>query len=242
MQRKAAGRGEREPIKIHYIFKTTAGTSASFEVYLDAVSLDCYPTVEAPPDWARLGFMQCKGCPLEEAVTVYCPVALNIAGTVDAFRGVSSEEVLQVYVMTRQRDYMKSTALKEALGSLMGLYMATSGCPVMGKLKPLVRYHLPFASLEETVFRVSSMYLMAQYYRSRHGKEPDWELKKLAAMYERVQGVNSGISKRLRAAADRDPSIAALLTLDHTASLLPFAVNETLDEIARSMNAYMEED
>ena len=37
--------------------------------------------------------------------------------------------------------------------------MALSGCPVLEQLKPMARFHLPFASVEETIYRAASMYL-----------------------------------------------------------------------------------
>ena len=33
----------------------------------------------------------------------------------------------------------------------------------MESLKPMVRFHLPFATVEETVFRSVSTYLLSQY-------------------------------------------------------------------------------
>ncbi|MCK4910134.1 MAG: hypothetical protein KAR83_00760, partial [Thermodesulfovibrionales bacterium] len=119
--------------------------------------------------------------------------------------------------------------------------MAASPCPVLGKLKPLVRYHLPFASLNENVFRVSSMYLLVQFFLARRGAEADWKMKGLAKIYEDIQKVNAGMSERLRLAASKDASLSAIANLDHTASLVPFVVNETLDEIEASLSSYLEE-
>ncbi len=66
----------------------------------------------------------------------------------------------------------------------MGIYMVTSGCPVMGKLKPMVKFHLPFASGEETSYRMVTMYLLAQFFKYKNGKEPDWDLKNLVKIYD----------------------------------------------------------
>jgi len=61
------------------------------------------------------------------------------------------------------RAYMHETPLHVALSSLIGLYMATGGCPVMERLKPMARFHLPFADEEETMFRAMSAYLLDHY-------------------------------------------------------------------------------
>jgi len=49
--------------------------------------------------------------------------------------------------------------------------------PIFEKLKPMVRFHLPFASIEETKYRAISMYLLAQYFLYQQGSQPDWDLK-----------------------------------------------------------------
>ena len=61
----------------------------------------------------------------------------------------------------------------------------------------MVRFHLPFATREETMYRVVAMYLMAQYFRQRNGLEPDWEMADLVHMYEDVTVVNKSFVDRL---------------------------------------------
>jgi len=56
------------------------------------------------------------------------------------------------------------TITQRAISALMGLIMATSGCPKTAYLKPMARFHLPLASEDEAVYRVTSMYLLAQYF------------------------------------------------------------------------------
>ena len=55
--------------------------------------------------------------------------------------------------------------------SLIGIYMVTSGCPIMDKLRPMARFHLPFASTEETIYRAISTYLLGQYFLEQKGKK-----------------------------------------------------------------------
>lgn len=62
--------------------------------------------------------------------------------------------------MTEERTYSKDTLLQQGLASLLGIVMTTSGCPVLEPLKPMVRFHLPFATLTETVYRMVSMCLV----------------------------------------------------------------------------------
>ena len=77
-----------------------------------------------------------------------------------------SHEMVTVTVRTDERTFTKETMIQHGLSPLVGIIMTTGGCPIMEHLKPMVRFHLPFASLEETIFRMVSMYLMVQYYRA----------------------------------------------------------------------------
>ena len=95
-------------------------------------------------------------------------------------------------VIVKERGYFKIGTLQEGLSPLLGIIMTTSGCPVMEPLKPMVRYHLPFASLEETVFRMVSMFLMAQFIRSQAGKQPEWQLDGLMKIYSGSKKIEQG--------------------------------------------------
>jgi hypothetical protein len=230
------------PIKYHYIFKFFDGSSTSIEIFLDPETLHCAPPESDLPNWAKLSFNKCENCTLPPKGTdnEFCPVAANISN-LDSFGNFSSNETAQVSVLTRQRDFSKSTTVAEGLTSILGLYMVTSGCPIMDKLKPLVRYHLPFSSLEENVFRVVSMYLLVQYFLDRKGRRPDWGMKKIQDIYEQIRIVNAGVARRLKGAARKDASLTAMANLDCLASLVPFVIDETLERIESSLRAYMED-
>ena len=146
---------------------------------------------------------------------------------------------MEVCVETEARRYVKSTSLQEALSSLIGLHMVTSGCPVMGKLKPLVRHHLPFARAEETTYRVLSMYSLAQFFVARHGKPPDWMFKNLTAMYQAIHVVNEHFSRRLSEISTGDASLNALVMLDLFAQTITFSIDENaLDELELLFEPY----
>ena len=143
---------------------------------------------------------------------------------------------------TDQREYIKHTTVQQALSSLLGIYMVTSGCPIMDKLRPMVRFHLPFATREETMYRVLAMYLMAQYFRQRNGREPDWEMENLVHMYEDVTVVNKSFVDRLNQIATDDANANALIILDCFANYIVMSVDEgTLADIEVLFKAYLNE-
>ena len=106
--------------------------------------------------------------------------------------------------------------------------MVTSGCPVLDMLRPMVRFHLPFATPTETTYRAVAMYLMAQFFLHRNGQKPDWELDDLVRVYGEVQAVNQGFSQRLREISSEDASSNALNILDCFASFIVLSIDEDM--------------
>ena len=108
----------------------------------------------------------------------------------------------------------------------MGVIMTSSGCPVVGVLRPLIRFHLPFASLEETEYRIFSTYVFAQYFKFITGDKPDWELAKLKSAYEQIQIVNKNIVSKLSNVELNDTSRNAVVTLSSFAEYIIFNLED----------------
>ena len=142
-----------------------AGEELAYELRLDGETLMLPPVEEssALPDWTRLRHRQCSNCPLREADHPRCPVAVQTIPVVEAFRTHLSHEIAAVEVDSPNRVYRRNASLQEALSSLLVIHMVASGCPVLGKLRPMLTTHLPFMSSEESTFRLVSTYLLAQY-------------------------------------------------------------------------------
>lgn len=229
------------PINFNYTFRFKDSTAKSFHIELDRKTLQIrLPAVKEHPDWTALGYYQCPNCPLKTAEHPRCPIATNMVDLTNSFSEVVSYEEVEVHLETENRQYTKMTSIQQALSSLLGIYMVTSGCPVMDKLRPLVRFHLPFATLDETVYRIISMYLTAQYLLWRRGQEPDWELKNLVGIYEEVQIVNQHFCRRLNHITAEDASINALAILDTFANYIAFTIDESmLDDLELVFGAYI---
>ncbi len=227
----AADSAPPERIRYLYTFQFANGIEKQFEVDLDAATLELVPAAAAPnPDWTKLQYQQCEQCPLGDTVR-HCPVAVNLSGLVEHFKDAVSFENTSVTVETAQRAYSKQTTLQQGLSSIIGIYMVTSGCPVMDPLRPNVRFHLPFASTEETIYRAVSMYLAAQYFRMRRGEMPDWALEHLAEVYKGVWRVNKGITQRLAHASSKDANVNAVIVLSMFGSNLDDYLEDSLKEI-----------
>lgn len=223
--------------EFHYRFRFPDGADKLFTVRLDHSG----PSAEAPrsdglrseelPEWTRLEFHQCPNCPLRKEDSPHCPMAVSFARLVEVTGKYHSHDTVTVEVSTPQREFTKTTSLQNAVGSLMGLLSATSGCPRSRFLRPMAQFHLPFSTEKETIYRAASMYLLAQYLVDKHGGRPDWDLQVLHAHYDQLQIVNAAVLKRVSASSERDGPSNALVVLDSMAKLLQFSIDEALADM-----------
>ncbi|WP_369601686.1 hypothetical protein AAIA72_01480 [Hahella sp. SMD15-11] len=180
------------------------------------------------PAWTRLGHCQCVNCPLGKQEGARCPAAVDLIDLVDVFHGEPAFQKVRVEVTTPQRGYFKRTSLEEGLRSLMGLVMATSGCPILGQLRPLALHHMPFASEEEFILRSVSMYLLKQYFQLRENGTADWQLKGLIELNRQLQLVNQAMWQRIHSACEQDSNLKALLSFFSLASSVTFSLEAQL--------------
>ena len=218
-------------IEFLYRFNFDDGSEKDFPVKLSADTLELVLEDNfQKPEWTKLKFYQCEHCPLGDD-TEYCPVAANLSVLVESFQDSISFEKTRVTVETKERTFVRSTTLQKGLSALVGIYMVTSNCPVMDKLRPMVRFHLPFANSRETIYRAVTMYLMAQFFIMRKGGKPDWELKNLSEIYKAVSFVNRGISKRISNASNSDANVNAVVILHSVGESLPYIIENGLNEL-----------
>jgi len=185
----------------------------------------------SPPKWCNLEENQCPHCPLSKNENKFCPVALNLVDIVEDFGKILSYQNLKVRVTTEERQTIKKTTAQSALSSLMGLYIATSECPITNFFKPMAWYHMPFATYEETLIRAVATYSLYQYFKYKDGKNPDLDLKGLSKIYKNMQILNSSMAKRLKSACTMDSPINALVSLDIFAQCFPMAIENTMEEL-----------
>ena len=232
--------GRADVIRISYTFRLPDRTERRFEVRLDAETLASVPAKRVPrPAWTRLKYFQCANCPLGDDVE-HCPVAVSLSAVVETFKDAVSFEDTTVTVETEERAYEKKTTLQKGLSSIIGIYMVTSNCPIMDPLRPMVRFHLPFASVDETIYRAVAMYLVAQYLRMRKGKKPDWELARLTDIYREIAKVNEGMTERLRHASTEDANVNAVAILSTQGGMIPMYLEDTLADMEHWFHGFID--
>lgn len=221
-----------ENVAIRYCFTLADGSQEVYDLELDGQNLELVGNIpESLPSWTDLDFHECPHCPLPIDTHPHCPLAVRLVSIVEPFDRLLSYDKIHVDVITEERSISQDTTAEQGIGSLMGLVIATCGCPHTAFFKPMARFHLPLASEDETIYRAASMYLLAQYFLKKEGHNADLELKGLMKIYDNIQVVNSSIAKRLRAATEKDSSLNAIVLLDMYAKTLSYAIEESLEEV-----------
>lgn len=233
---------EQTPLRWVYTFAMANGGSARFDVRLDPATLRLMNERPDPlPDWTLLPRHQCANCPLDPAAHRHCPVAANLAGVIARFAQILSFEETTVTIETEERTYSHRVPIQHALGSLVGIYMVTSGCPILDRLRPMVATHLPFATRRETTYRVLSMYLLAQFFAQRRGRQPDWSMRDLVRLYENIEVVNQGFARRISGLGLKDAVVNAVVCLNSFAQWAHLLLSEDmLEDIEVLFSSYVD--
>jgi len=92
----------------------------------------------------------------------------------------------------------------------MGLLIATSRCPYTDFLKPMAKFHLPFADCLETMWRSSASFILGEFLNGN--KHLSFDL--LKKEYEQIEILNRYMAARLVAASEKDSNVNALRKLD----------------------------
>lgn len=235
---------EATTFTIRYCFRFPDQTEKVFDVKLDSqTGALIQPKRESYPAWTRLGLHQCRHCPLKKEEHPQCPVAASLVDVVDFFYDSHSVKKVDVTVQTQHRETQrKDMLLFPAISSLIGIHMASSGCPHLNKLRPMVLHHLPFADSNETIYRALSMYVLAQYFRRKKGLTPDWELTGLSEIYTNINILNRDFSHRLANESDKEASRNAITSLDCFAQMIEFSITEEmLEELELQFSGYLSE-
>ena len=100
-------------------------------------------------------------------------------------------------------------------------------------LKPMARFHLPFASMEETIIRSLSFYLTRQFFNSKRGEESDFDLNGFCRMYDDIKKVNEGILQRIRSISKKDANANGLIILDAFTTVLSSSLTDNFEKLEK---------
>ena len=189
-------------------------------------------------EWAELDYYKCSHCPLDMKTHPICPLADVLDDIVTKLDEHSYDTVL-VKVDMENRTVTSKTTMQKALGSMMGLIIPACGCPYTLFFRPMARFHLPFSNSLETIYRTSSMFLLAQYFRNKDKKVMPISLKDLEEVCDNIHIVDTQICKRLSQACEKDSSRNAVVILDSFSFSVKMALKKDLSKIESLFTPYI---
>ncbi len=229
------------PARIRYRFVLPDGRRESFDLFFDPDDFRLLnPHPQELPFWTALECNQCENCPLRVDTHPRCPVAVHLVGVIERLEQLVSYDQVRIDVHTAERTVTHETSAQQALSSLLGLIIATSGCPRTEFLRAMARFHLPLASEMETLYRSVTMYALAQLLKVADGHAPDTQLEGLKRAYAELHRVNRGLARRIGAATGGDPARNAVALLDAYTTLLPNAIEQTLADLRPLFGALLD--
>ena len=222
-------------LRIRYRFDLPDGSQKALDFTFNPTDfrMTNAPPAE-PPFWTELKFNQCANCPLSGPEHTHCPAALQMAAALEPLKALVSFDTVGVSVQQSVRTVYAETSAQQAMSSVLGLIMATAGCPWTDRLRPMARFHLPFASESETLYRSISMYLLSREIAPTDGST----FAALEDLYKNLHFVNRDMSRRLGAATHTDPARNAIALLDSYTTLLPAALERSLEELTPLFDAW----
>lgn len=127
-----------ETISIQYCFRLTGDKEEVFCVTSDAHHLDLVNNIpEVLPQWTSLEYCQCPNSTLDADIHAYCPLIVHLVNLVDRFKNIILYDESYMDVVTEERRIYQRTTAQRGISSLMGLIIATSGCPHTVFFKPM---------------------------------------------------------------------------------------------------------
>jgi hypothetical protein len=216
---------------VTYRFFATDNERLSVELKFDERTYRIVLSEDAVyPDWVRLDFQRCPNCNLPDQA--YCPAGAALAQFMPLFETRVSYEKAVVEVETPTRTVVSKTTFQHGMAALIGLAMASSGCPRTRFLRPMARTHLPFATDQETVFRTLAVHLLGQYVaKGMAGGGVELSFADLKANYLELSKVNNAMSERIRAAIKRDAAVNAVIILESFTMIAPENIDYGFEDI-----------
>ncbi len=216
---------------IEYTFKMDDGKVLNYRVKFERPREKQLNPADYPI-WTQLKFHQCPNCPLQTDTHSHCPAAIDAQEIVMGFNEVLSCKAADIHVCSPEREYFKHTDAQTGLRALIGFVMASSACPILSTMRGMAYFHLPFASMDEAVYRITSSYLLRQYFKyKKSGKIPDFEFEGLKQHFQEMQTLNFHFLERIRAGCEADSNLNVLATLFTISSMLSLSLERHLKEI-----------
>jgi hypothetical protein len=209
-----------------------------YQFHFDGERYQLDRETEAPEPWCELEFQQCSHCPYKGSGPKYCPAAAQLSLIVKEVDHLVSYDRIHLKVSSKQRIIEQESSVQESVSSLLGLVLASCGCPHTEFLLPMARFHLPLASAEETLWRSCGNFLLAQHFKSESGSSTEL-LSDILRRYKNLEVINSALIKRLKSQINSDACPNAIVLLDNYAKHFPHYLANSINQLKPLYASYL---
>jgi hypothetical protein len=222
---------EPRKLRVNYRIERKTGEVLDFDLRLDEHGL-LEDLPDTGPEWTRIDGNRCLGC---KSLCKYCRASIAIVPVVEACLTIDSLEVVHTRVTMGQRITEVRGPISQPIASLMGLCMAASGCSTTAPFRAMAVYHLPFATLEETVIRAAGFALLGHW---AHGTLADENpFARLTEAWSELEEMNMRIGRRLQSCCETDATLNGLINLDMFAKSGGFGLESALKALRPALLA-----
>lgn len=215
-----------ESITYHFFYNTPEHFQYGLTMDADTWRIRDPQDRPEPPAWTELNHHRCAHCTLDDRPN--CPLALQLNDFLHRFPKTDPGLKTVVRVVTNARIYEKRLSLDEGIRSLLGLIFASSDCPHLQFFKPMARFHLPFSTHEENLFRVFATFALYNVLSDKTGLI--FKISDLKTIYNNLQTINHAMCERLQSIGDESSAEKAVLLLDALSKSMIESIESSFEE------------
>lgn len=211
--------------QIDYRITKPDNTCIHIPVQLDERGLRITDTAGGEPaEVAEYAGEDCISC---ERYYGHCKAERAIADVTATFDDLQSTDLVNTAVEIEGRTLHLESPAPRALASLMGLLMASSGCPRLLPFRAMAVFHQPFATPEENVVRAAGFWLIRSWTQ---GIQLDGDaFASLQHAWSNLEEVNQHVSAKVLANTKNDAASNGIAYLDVLAKIGTFGLDSALD-------------
>ena len=184
------------------------------------------------PFWVKLDYKQCKICPLNSDMIIFCPAAFELQDVIIQCSELVSYEKVEISRESEGGSISTQTDMQNALFSVIAEKVISSACPVMNSRHWTTEYYSMITTPENIFYRSLSSYLVRQFFIDSRGREADFQLKGHIDYVDEVFCVFDKLLQRFRDVSKKDASNNAVVRLVMMAQVLQIHREKWMKDLA----------
>ncbi len=219
--------------QIDYQIKKPCGGVVDIPVVLDEQGLASPAgTGQTPVGPVEYMGEHCQAC---EAHHGCCKAERALDGVLTEFENLKSTDWVNASVRMEGRQVSVESPAPRVLASLLGLLMASSGCPRLIPFRAMALYHLPFATAEENAIRAAGFWLMRCWIQGEPLDENPFSA--LQTAWDNLEEVNRHVSQKVLARSQHDAASNGIAFLDVLAKMGTMGLESALETLRPVLSA-----